>query len=124
MSQGVNFERETGGLRLQLGERELFGYPDNSVIYLHQFAYRGLDHIYVWNAGDQEEPFNVSCFRGASDHMMQEFDGLVDLLIRNHFPVNHPGKPSIDDQRIFERHVNHFVGFVSMDDLERPWELS
>lgn len=124
MSQcGIEFHRETGELKLHTDQGVLVGTPENTQAYLHGFAYRGVDHIYVCDEVDGGY-LSVMLFRSASDVTIEGFDSFIESLENYDFPITHSEEPRPIDLDCFDEQMDHFVGRIGMDDLERPWELS
>lgn len=123
MSQGIEFHRETGELKLHTDQGVLVGTPENTQAYLHGFAYRGVDHIYVHDEVD-DGYLSVILFRSASDVSIEGFDSFIDSLRDYGFPISLSEEPTLTDLERFNAQMDYLVDRISTDDLERPWELS
>lgn len=102
----------------------LEGTDDNTIIYLHTYEFRGADHVFVGLRHSDTPNSGIFVFRSQTDGMITFFDGLVKALQDAEFTVHYGDTVAPGDAEIFNKLVDNFVGQISMDDLERPWELS
>lgn len=124
MSEWLNFDYEPY-MTIPTTEGDKRATPENTIIFLHQrFEDRGCDHLFIQTGETEEQFLGAFVFRICSDEMMDNFDVGVQELIENGFPVIYADEVDPGDRAQFERTVETFVGRVSIDDLEKPWEVT
>ena len=102
---------------------EVTGTPDNTTVFLHSYEFRGVDHIFVKTSEDDTTTYGSYIFRVISDYMMDRFDNLVRTMQEDEYPILAMPEVQECDMNAFQKNVDNFIGYVSLTDLETPWEL-
>jgi len=119
----LRFDPSTGILSVPTGDGVKLGTPVNTSIYMHPFAYRGADHIFLETGETDEQILGAFIFRIASDLLVDNFDDLVGQLVEADFEMIVADSVSDCDWEQFNNTVDRFVAKVDHADLDYPWEF-
>lgn len=126
MSEFLNFDEEGyPSFRIPSEKGIIEGTPANTTIYIHDFEHRGVDHIFIETAEEEEVVRGAFIWRIVSKRLSEGmFDDLVRELIDNDFEMIVCDQPSEGDMSNWTAFVDKVIAGQNMEDLEKPWEVT
>lgn len=124
MSEMMNWNPNSGVLTVPTDQGEVQGTAHNATIYLHPYEHRGADHIFIQTGEEDSQVMGVFVLRIASDVVSDNFDRIVTEMTGCGFDTIIADRVAECDKVQFDKTVETILGRVSLDDLEKPWELT